>query len=230
MSICLLLGFASCNDIDNYEAPNGGIYGSIIDESTSEPIPLPVQGESGVMISLDEIGTGATAPITFRAKQDGTYENSKVFKGYYRITLSNCPLVGVPTKNVQVDGQTKFDIYAIPFARLSATATISDNKNVTVNYNIETTDASIALSNVKVMWNFAPGVDVNNANYATIATKDASNVGSHIFELLNDSQYLENHYKIVANKGKVYVRVAATTTSGGSSNVNYSKVIELTVN
>ena len=28
------------NDIDNYDAPNGGIYGTIYDKETNEPIPM----------------------------------------------------------------------------------------------------------------------------------------------------------------------------------------------
>ena len=40
------------NDIDNYDAPNGGVYGTIYDKETNEPVPMPVPGSSGVMMSL----------------------------------------------------------------------------------------------------------------------------------------------------------------------------------
>ena len=41
---------AACeNDIDNYDAPNGGVYGTIYDKETNEPVPMPVPGSSGVM-------------------------------------------------------------------------------------------------------------------------------------------------------------------------------------
>ena len=53
---------AACeNDIDNYDAPNGGVYGTIYDKETNEPVPMPVPGSSGVMMSLYEQNTGATA-------------------------------------------------------------------------------------------------------------------------------------------------------------------------
>lgn len=29
---------------DNYDAPNGGIYGLVVDEATGEAVPLPVEG------------------------------------------------------------------------------------------------------------------------------------------------------------------------------------------
>ena len=56
--IALLFGLVTAceNEIDNYEAPNGGVYGSIYDKETHEPIPMPVAGSSGVMISLGIIG------------------------------------------------------------------------------------------------------------------------------------------------------------------------------
>ena len=44
MAVCSLC-FTSClSDLDNYESPNGGIKGQILDAETNEPIPLPVQG------------------------------------------------------------------------------------------------------------------------------------------------------------------------------------------
>ena len=46
MAVCSLC-FTSClSDMDNYESPNGGIKGQILDAETNEPIPLPVQGSN----------------------------------------------------------------------------------------------------------------------------------------------------------------------------------------
>ena len=73
-SIC----FTSClSDLDNYESPNGGIKGQILDQETKEPIPLPVQGSTGVIINLYEQGTDATQSVDFYAKMDGSYEQWK---------------------------------------------------------------------------------------------------------------------------------------------------------
>ena len=54
MAVCSLC-FTSClSDLDNYESPNGGIKGQILDAETNEPIPLPVQGSTGVIINMFE--------------------------------------------------------------------------------------------------------------------------------------------------------------------------------
>ena len=56
-----------------------------MNKETNEPVPMPVLGSSGVMMSLYEQNTGATASVDFRARQDGTFEHTKVFNGSYRI-------------------------------------------------------------------------------------------------------------------------------------------------
>ncbi len=47
---------------------------------------------------------------------------------------------------------------------------------------------------------------------------------------MSDTEFIENHYKIVSNKNRVYVRVAATVTAESKSYVNYSRVVEVIVN
>ena len=72
---------AACeNDIDNYDAPNGGVYGTIYDKETNEPVPMPVPGSSGVMMSLYEQNTGATASV--RAYEGVQWQLSYSGKGW----------------------------------------------------------------------------------------------------------------------------------------------------
>ena len=87
-----------------------------MDKETHEPIPMPVAGSSGVMISLYEQNTGATASVDFRARQDGTFEHTKVFNGDYRIQAKDGPFVGVCEGYVTVNGQTQVVIYHTFFA------------------------------------------------------------------------------------------------------------------
>ena len=96
---------AACeNDIDNYDAPNGGVYGTIYDKETNEPVPMPVPGSSGVMMSLYEQNTGATASVDFRARQDGTFEHTKVFNGRDRIQAKDG---ASPVRMVLLSGYVK---------------------------------------------------------------------------------------------------------------------------
>lgn len=155
---------AACeNDIDNYDAPNGGVYGTIYDKETNEPVPMPVPGSSGVMMSLYEQNTGATASVDFRARQDGTFEHTKVFNGNYRIQAKDGPFVGVCEGYVTVNGQTQVDLYTIPFSRISLDVAVSADNKLTLTYDAKTSNETLKLTDVSVIWNYAPGVDVNNA-------------------------------------------------------------------
>lgn len=224
--IAAILFCASCSDdIDNYSSPNGGIKGTVYDKGTDEPIPLAVQGGSGSQVSLFEMETGATEAITFRAKHDGTFEHTKVFNGKYRIVLEG-PFAGVCEDYITVKGETEVKLYAIPMARIQATATVSADNKVTISYQVDKTDTSLNLTDVSVIWNYAPGVDINSTNYASIASKGTVVNGTHVFDLMNDTQFIENHYKIVSNNNKIYIRMSATV----NQLVNYSQVVEVVVN
>ncbi len=214
--------FSSCEDLDNYDAPNGGIYGTILDATTNQPVPLPVQGSSGVIINLMEQNTSATKSVDFYAKYDGTYENSQVFNGEYDVTV-NGPFTETARQTVTISGQTELNFTVTPYARIEASASAS-GKTVTITYNVETTSPDFNVSEVYGYWNFAPGVDDSGNNFAEKKTVSETS-GTIVFDLANSSIYQTNEYKIIDNGNKVYLRVG-TKTNGV---VNYSETIELTL-
>lgn len=222
MAICSLC-FTSClNDLDNYESPNGGIQGKILDAETNEPIPLPVQGSTGVIINMYEQNTGATQSVDFYAQMDGSFENSKLFNCDYKIVI-NGPFVSVCEDFVTVKGQTAFDIVATPYARISTDTQVA-GKKITVTYKVTPTDPSFNISEVYGYWNFAPGVDDSNANYAGKQTVKETE-GTITFDLENDATYQSNLYKIQANGNKLYFRIGAKT----EGKTNYSTISEIIV-
>ncbi|MDD4514206.1 DUF3823 domain-containing protein [Massilibacteroides sp.] len=218
-----IIGFTSClNDIDNYDAPNGGVSGSILDSETNTPIPLPVSGSTGVIINLYEQNTDATKSIDFYAKAEGIYENSKVFNGEYKIVV-NGPFIMPCESNLKINGQTKLDLVATPYSRISATASISGT-TVSISYKVVPTNSSYKVTSIFGLWNFAPGVDNGQANQA--GKKTGENLeGTIVFNLADDNNYKSNLYKIQSNGNKVYVRMGATINNV----VNYSPILEVTL-
>jgi hypothetical protein len=212
----------SINELDNYDAPNGGIYGTIIDKETGNPVPLPVQGSTGLMISIMEQGTDATKPVDFYAQFDGTYKNSKVFNCAYEVSINNGAFVEPVKVITAVNGQTQCDIQVIPLSRVEATASVS-GKTVTVNYTI-TPAAGKTVSDVYGYWNFAPGVDDGTANKAgSLSSKNIT--GTFTFDLANDTQYKNNLHKIQANGNRIYLRVGSKV----DDRINYSTISTVTV-
>ena len=218
-SIC----FTSClSDLDNYESPNGGIKGQILDQETKEPIPLPVQGSTGVIINLYEQGTDATQSVDFYAKMDGSYEQSKVFNCDYKIVV-NGPFTSSCEEYVTVKGQTTLDLYAIPYARITASAQVSGRK-IMISYQVQATRSEFKVAEVYGYWNFAPGVDDGKANQAGKVTASETE-GTIVLDLENDATCKDNLYKSQSHGNKIYVRVGAKT----EGKINYSTVIEVVV-
>lgn len=222
MIVCSLC-FTSClSDLDNYDSPDGGIKGRIVDAETNEPIPLPVQGSTGVIINMFEQNTDATQSVDFYAKMDGSYEHTKLFNCDYKIVV-NGPFVSPCEEFITVNGQTSFDLKATPYARINASVAVA-GKKVSITYKVIPADSKYNVSEVYGYWNFAPGVDNGNANQAgkqTVTTPE----GTIVFDLENDATYKENLYKIQGNGNRIYVRIGAKTEGV----INYSSIIETVV-
>lgn len=227
LMITCLFGLTSCeNKIDNYAYPDGAIKGKVVDAATKEMIPLPVQGNAGVLVNLIEQDKNATQSIDFRAKQDGSFENTLIFNGSYQVVV-NGPFVEPCQGTVHVNGTTELTLEATPYARLTLSGTIAGNNQVTLAYQIDKTTAAHELSEVTLLWNFAPGVDVNSSNYAGRVSLPVNTKGTGIaYDLSKDAQFMANRHKIKANKDRVYFRLASKVNGA----INYSKVLELTVN
>ncbi len=224
IAVAACIGVSCTNEIDNYDAPAGGIKGTVYDAATNEPIPLPTQGDGGVLVNLFEQHTGATRSVDFRAKQDGTYENSQLFDGEYKIVV-NGPFVDKCEGAVTVQGQTTCDLKATPYSRIDIQAAVDAANRIRITYSAVPSNPSFTVSEVSLMWNFAPGVDVNSSNYAAKATAGSSS-GTYTFDLAADKNFNDNLYKIVSNGKKIYVRAAAEV----KGNINYSNVVELQIN
>lgn len=222
MAICSLC-FTSClSDLDNYESPNGGIKGQILDATTNEPIPLPVSGSTGVIINMFEQNTGCD---TIRRL---LCEDGRIVRKHETVQLrlqdrGQRPFVSTCEDFVTVKGQTTFNVTATPYARISA-STQASGKTVTVTYKVTPTDPSFNVSDVYGYWNFAPGVDDSNANYAGKQSVNETE-GTITFDLENDAAFQNNLYKIKANGYKVYFRIGAKT----QGKINYSTISEVIV-
>lgn len=221
IAVCAFF-LTGCLKLDNYDAPNGGIRGRILDAATNEPIPLPVQGSTGVIINMFEQNTDATKSVDFYAKYDGSFENSKMFNADYRIVV-NGPFTAPCEQTVKVKGQTSVDLTATPYARITASATTS-GQTATITYKVTPTDPSFTVQEVYGYWNFAPGVDNGGSNQAGKVTVSETE-GTITFDLGNNATFQSNLHKIQANGNRIYLRVGAKTGNA----VNYSQIITVTL-
>lgn len=76
---------ASCGK-DNYALPEETFRGAFIDKVTKEPFQTAAGG-TGIRIRMMEYSwSDNPLPYDFYAKEDGTFQNTKIFKGNYGVT------------------------------------------------------------------------------------------------------------------------------------------------
>jgi len=92
LSSLAIISFSACDlfKIDNYPAPDQTLWGEVVDKATGNRVLTDQDDRDKMctMIRLIELSWSNTAaPFDFFGMQDGTFQNTKVFKGYYNVQL-----------------------------------------------------------------------------------------------------------------------------------------------
>jgi hypothetical protein len=130
--LCGMFTFTSCSlfEVDNYDAPAETIQGEVVDVATGDPV-LTDQGSEGIRVRLTEnsFGSNVTPNPDFFCMPNGSFQNTKIFKGNYNIRIDGpfIPLIreddrGVPladeTKTMDIKGVTKVRFEVQPFLKV----------------------------------------------------------------------------------------------------------------
>ena len=131
--IALVMGLSSCDlfKIDNYEAPGETIRGEVVDVATGKRV-LTDQGSEGIRVRLTELSFGPNVQHNpdFFCRPDGTFQNTKIFKGEYNIRIdgpfipllreaSDGTLLYDGTKTTEISGVTEVKFEVEPFLNVS---------------------------------------------------------------------------------------------------------------
>jgi hypothetical protein len=107
----ILSCLTGCEGIDNYSQPDQTYSGSIINTNTNKPLEID---PGGVNLRMEELSWDENAqPFSFNAKIDGTFMNSKIFAGTYRLDVWGPFVPFYQTDklgNVVVDNRKTMDI------------------------------------------------------------------------------------------------------------------------
>ena len=78
-----ILAISACTKPDNYPGPNASFQGRFIDVTTHANFET---SQNSIQVQLEQISWSATpTPQFIPSKSDGTFEDTKLFKGTYRI-------------------------------------------------------------------------------------------------------------------------------------------------
>lgn len=126
--IAVVCGICSCAlfELDNYEAPEEVLYGSVTDVKTGEPV-LTDQSSEGIRIRLIETSwEGNVTPQDFSCKMDGTFRNTRLFEADYNVRIDG-PFVPIyiendegtvmkdETVNIHLKGEKELNFEVQPF-------------------------------------------------------------------------------------------------------------------
>lgn len=130
--VLTLFSFSSCSlfELDNKEVPSETLQGEVVDVETGDPV-LTDQGGEGIRVRLTELSWGENPDFNpdFYCRPDGTFRNTRLFKGTYNVRIDGpfIPLVreddrGVPvadeTQTVDIHGVTNIRFEVQPFLKV----------------------------------------------------------------------------------------------------------------
>ncbi|WP_158280845.1 DUF3823 domain-containing protein [Pararcticibacter amylolyticus] len=111
--LCLSCTVFSCSKLDNYDAPAETLKGKIIDKATKAPVQTE-PGDKGIRLKLLELSwSDNPTPYYFTCMQDGSFNNTRIFKGTYNVEPQG-PFVPLVRKdasgNTIADGSQTLEI------------------------------------------------------------------------------------------------------------------------
>lgn len=214
---CSLL--AGCAEIDNYDPPNGGVYGILTDNITNEG--LQSEQPNGFYIELYERGGEMNSPIVFSGKPDGSYENAWIFQNEYRIVPVDGAFFPVDTAVIQVGERTEVNFTVTPFLAVSdADVSVSAGK-IVASYRIARSVAAEKIIERKTLVSKIP--TVNNVIFDHKKETDLAEIPD---EQVLDTMFTDEVSGLPS--GDYYVRIAVCTDNA-LKRYNYSKVFKVTV-
>lgn len=241
--ILILLASACTKKFDDYPEPAETLTGNVKNVSSKANLQSEA-GDRGMRLVLEELSWSSTpTPYYFFAMQDGTFRNTKIFKGNYRISVEGpfVPLLqyngsGQITvdnrKTMDIAGTTNVDFDVEPFLNVewvgepaynSATQTVS----VQVRFTRGTTNPLFQLNVTDVFLFVSPNTYVGNNNYDNKYSVQVNYGGTSGNDQLGQTVTLTTKDKLPASRA-FYLRVGARVDYG-LKYYNYTTVKTLNI-
>lgn len=133
----VLLTFSSCLKKDNWDAPDVRVHGRIIDAYTGENL-LSSQNDWSIRIWERSWTESVPNHQSLPVKQDGSYNNSKLFSGTYDMLPYGGPFWPVDTvKGVNFKGVAEQDFTVTPYLQLTDFEAVLEDKSLYLKCRIK---------------------------------------------------------------------------------------------
>lgn len=211
----------SC-ELDNFDEPTAGLSGRIIDEKNGELVPQDII--QGTIIELRESGYANVSPQNLVVKNNGTYENSRLFENTYAVVpvIPNFQLVA--TQDVLIKGRTSLDFTVKPFVRILDAKIEKDGTLVVATFKLEQTTADPILR-VSLFSHRDPNVGAFMQTAKKDVTVNAVSTPDQVFTVEIETA---NNVSFVAGK-TYYFRIGAITTAPLTKSNYAPTVVAITI-
>lgn len=135
--LVFLTGIYTSCELDDFEGPNAGLFGRVIDADNGELVEQDII--RGGELQIWEQGIPNVTPQTLNYKVDGTYKDSKLFSGTYKVIPLRTNFNPIDTIVVNVQGQTELDIVVRPYIRILNPSITKTGNVVTATFSLEQT-------------------------------------------------------------------------------------------
>ncbi|SHF76175.1 Protein of unknown function [Salegentibacter echinorum] len=216
----LLFIVVACSEKDNYSAPNKTLQGAIIDRETGDSIPS--QSPNGLRVRLYDQGYQDPQPIDFWGMQDGSFKNTKLFGGDYKVVVDNGGFYSEDTLAVSLPKNEPLNIEVLPILRIRANAKAGEDNSIIVDYELsETKPEEGKIMRRSTLVSNTPYVDINNF----VNSNPFINTESVSDSLITTTTYRDTIRGLESNT-TYFVRIGARTDNVGNR-YNYSEVMEI---
>lgn len=210
----------SCDlfDVDTFPTPNETLKGDLRDKDGN---PLITEQPNGFKIRIIE--TGSPEPRDFWGKPDGTFFNSKIFKGIYKIVPTEGAFFPVDTVETEISGITTINFEITPFVKISASI-IADGTNLKATYTIVKATGAGKIKNARLLvskWNPNVGLNYNDKS----VLRDLSGVSDLIVGTTEYTDQISNYLE----SGVTYYARVAVLSQNSFGRYNFSEVQEIVV-
>lgn len=218
-------GICGCTKTDNYPEPDRTLHGRVVDAETNEPI-YTEQPEGTRIKLLQTNWNDNPVPQYFWVKPDGTFRNTKIFKGKYEVSPVDGPFI--PLAQPQTidlnSGEADLTFKVVPFLRVKMISVNVTGTAAVVNYKIERPTGSFKITDAKVF--------VSTTDQATNASFDNKLSTTNDLQGTADDIILASTYTATITlpaKRSFYLRVGARSEDNVSRRYNYSPAVKVDI-
>jgi len=233
-AVLMLATAASCFKTDNFDPPSARLYGRVIDSYTGDNL-LASQGDWGTWLWERSWTATSPTPQGLVIKQDGTFNNSKLFPGTYEILPWGGPFWPIDTiRNVVVNDVTEQNFTVTPYLQLTDFQVALNGLDLTMSCRI---NAPIR-TNLPVLVGLHPFLSLNSLCGATnnLDFPDYRNrridfqfkPWEDVFGNVDTSPVLTVGPLPLKSGYTYYVRLGANVAAGGEKH-NYTEIVKVDV-